>query len=48
LERKPLESLARDEQLMMHKHTGFWHPMDTQRDKNYLQEIWDSGRAPWK
>lgn len=47
LERKPLETLAKDQQLMMFRHSGFWHPMDTQRDKNYLQEIWEKGKAPW-
>lgn len=48
LERKPLSTLANDGELMMFKNKGFWHPMDTLRDKNYLQEIWDSGKAPWK
>jgi glucose-1-phosphate cytidylyltransferase len=47
LERDPLAKLAGDSQLMMFKHTGFWQPMDTQRDKNLLQGIWDSGKAPW-
>lgn len=48
LERDPLENLARDGQLMTWKHTGFWQPMDTLRDKNHLEELWESGRAPWK
>ena len=48
LEREPLESLARDGQLMAHKHTGFWQPMDTLRDKNLLDDLWKSGKAPWK
>ncbi|MDK2820430.1 MAG: glucose-phosphate cytidylyltransferase [Clostridia bacterium] len=48
LEREPLENLARDGQLMAYKHTGFWHPMDTLRDKNHLEELWQSDRAPWK
>lgn len=48
LERDPLENLARDGQLMTWKHTGFWQPMDTLRDKNHLEELWESGNAPWK
>lgn len=48
LERKPLESLAHDHQLMMYAHAGFWQPMDTQRDKNQLQGLWDAGKAPWR
>lgn len=47
LEKEPLETLARDNQLMAYKHSGFWHPMDTLRDKKYLEELWISGRAPW-
>lgn len=47
-EREPLESLARERQLAAYPHDGFWHPMDTLRDKNYLEELWSSGRAPWK
>jgi len=47
-EKEPVERLARDGQLMAYKHTGFWHPMDTLRDKNYLEELWRSGRAPWR
>ncbi|MEH7384552.1 glucose-1-phosphate cytidylyltransferase [Bacillus sp. JJ1521] len=47
-EKEPLENLAKDGQLMAFKHTGFWYPMDTLRDKRYLQEIWASGKAPWK
>jgi glucose-1-phosphate cytidylyltransferase len=47
LERAPLENLTRDAGLMMHSFDGFWHPMDTLRDKNYLQELWDSSKAPW-
>jgi glucose-1-phosphate cytidylyltransferase len=46
-ERKPLESLARDGQLQSFKHTGFWKPMDTLREKLELQGLWDSGKAPW-
>jgi glucose-1-phosphate cytidylyltransferase len=47
-EREPLERLATEGQLCAYRHTGFWHPMDTLRDKNYLEELWASGRAPWK
>jgi len=47
-ERDPLERLARDGALAAYKHRGFWHPMDTLRDKIYLEELWKSGRAPWK
>ncbi|MFC4765805.1 glucose-1-phosphate cytidylyltransferase [Effusibacillus consociatus] len=48
LEMDPLQNLARDDQLMAYKYSGFWHPMDTMRDKNYLEELWKSGKAPWK
>ena len=48
LERDPLEGLARDGQLMSYKHEGFWHPMDTVRDRDFLNEQWASGDAPWK
>ncbi|MEH7108870.1 glucose-1-phosphate cytidylyltransferase [Bacillus sp. JJ1764] len=47
-EKEPLEKLAKDGQLMAFKHTGFWQPMDTLKDKKYLQEMWDSNKAPWK
>lgn len=47
-ERKPLETLANQKQLAAFQHTGFWQPMDTLRDKNYLEELWASGNAPWK
>jgi len=47
-ERGPLESLAAAGQLDAFKHTGFWQPMDTLRDKNDLEKLWNSGRAPWK
>ena len=46
-EREPLESLAKSNNLMAYKHEGFWQPMDTLRDKNYLENLWASG-APWK
>ena len=48
LEKEPLEGLARDGQLVAYKHSGFWQPMDTLRDKNHLEELWKSGTAPWK
>ncbi|HEY6093481.1 MAG TPA: glucose-1-phosphate cytidylyltransferase [Gallionellaceae bacterium] len=47
-ERAPLEQLARNNQLSAYKHNGFWQPMDTLRDKNHLEELWQSGKAPWK
>lgn len=47
-EREPLEQLALSGQLAAYRHHGFWHPMDTLRDKNYLEELWQSGKAPWK
>jgi glucose-1-phosphate cytidylyltransferase len=47
-EREPLERLAEKGQLMAYQHHGFWQPMDTLRDKNYLEELWVSGKAPWK
>ncbi|MGC8483775.1 MAG: glucose-1-phosphate cytidylyltransferase [Thermodesulfobium sp.] len=48
LEREPLENLAKDGQLCAYKHRGFWQPMDTMRDKNTLESLWNSGKAPWK
>ncbi len=47
-ERKPLETIAKDGQLVAYKHYGFWKPMDTLREKNELEELWDSGKAKWK
>lgn len=47
-EQEPLRGLAEDNQLMAFKHEGFWQPMDTLRDKMYLQKLWDSKKAPWK
>ena len=47
-ERKPLEALAQAGQLQAFFHPGFWQPMDTLRDKNYLEDLWQSGKAPWK
>lgn len=48
LEREPLERLAKKGELAVFKHDGFWQPMDTLRDKNHLEELWNSGKAPWK
>jgi glucose-1-phosphate cytidylyltransferase len=48
LEREPLERLATDRQLMAFRHEGFWQPMDTLREKELLESLWASGRAPWK
>ena len=48
LEREPLELLASESQLMAYRHTGFWQPMDTLRDKQFLESLWASGQAPWK
>ena len=47
-EQAPLMSLAEDGDLMAYQHEGFWQPMDTLRDKNLLEELWESGKAPWK
>jgi len=48
LEKTPLETLAKEQQLTAFKHNGFWHPMDTLRDKNHLEKLWASGNTPWK
>jgi glucose-1-phosphate cytidylyltransferase len=48
LEREPLEQLAADQQLVAFRHTGFWQPMDTLREKEFLESLWASGKAPWK
>jgi glucose-1-phosphate cytidylyltransferase len=47
LEQSPLECLARDGQLMAYEHSGYWQCMDTIRDRNALQELWETGKAPW-
>jgi glucose-1-phosphate cytidylyltransferase len=47
-EREPLEQLASCGELQAFEHHGFWQPMDTLRDKNQLEELWQSGKAPWK
>jgi glucose-1-phosphate cytidylyltransferase len=48
LEREPLERLATEGQLAAFRHEGFWHPMDTVRDRRTLSSLWESGKAPWK
>ena len=47
-EKEPLENLAKNHELVAYKHNGFWKCMDTLRDKNQLEEMWNSGHAPWK
>lgn len=47
-EKAPLENLVKDGKMHSYKHTGFWKPMDTLRDNTELNEMWDSGKAPWK
>jgi glucose-1-phosphate cytidylyltransferase len=47
-ERDPLERLAKSGQLSAYKHSGFWQAMDTLRDKNHLEDLWEAGEAPWK
>lgn len=47
-ERDPLENLAKDSQLVAYKHSGFWQPMDTLREKTLLESLWQKGKAPWK
>jgi glucose-1-phosphate cytidylyltransferase len=48
LERTPMDALVRDGQLNAHKHEGFWQPMDTYQETQYLNKIWAEGMAPWK
>lgn len=48
LERQPLENLATEGELLTYRHRGFWLPMDTLRDKEYLESLWASGQAQWK
>ena len=48
LEKTPLETLAKEQQLTAFKHNGFWYPMDTLRDKSHLEKLWASEKAPWK
>ena len=47
-EKEPLENIVKTNQLSVFKHTGFWHAVDTLRDKNYLDKLWTSGKADWK
>jgi glucose-1-phosphate cytidylyltransferase len=47
-EREPMEKLAQQGEISAYQHHGFWQPMDTLRDKHHLEELWDSGHAPWK
>lgn len=47
-EQEPLQKLAHSDQLSAYRHAGFWQPMDTLRDKNYLEDLWKNGKAPWK
>lgn len=47
-EQEPMENLARDRELSAYKHRGFWQPMDTLRDKNTLERLWNGKKAPWK
>lgn len=47
-EKDPMQNIARDGQMAAYRHSGFWQPMDTLRDKMVLEKHWDSGKAPWK
>lgn len=47
-EETPLKNLADDGELMMYRHSGFWQPMDTLRDRNHLESLWAKNKAPWK
>jgi glucose-1-phosphate cytidylyltransferase len=47
-ESAPLEALARGGELSAYRHSGFWQPMDTLRDKMHLEDLWKSGLAPWR
>ena len=47
-ERSPLDSLAKSGELSVYKHTGFWQPMDTLREKTLLEDLWAADKAPWK
>lgn len=48
LEAGPLEAVAKDGEMTAYRHDGFWSPMDTLKDKGYLEELWNTGKAPWK
>ena len=47
-EKEPLENLAKNNQLFAYKHSGFWQPLDTLKEKNKLENLWSSGNPPWK
>jgi len=47
-EREPMERLAKEGKVAAYRHKGFWQPMDTLRDKNFLENLWTNGKAPWK
>jgi glucose-1-phosphate cytidylyltransferase len=47
-EKEPMSNLAKDDEMSVYFHKGFWQPMDTLRDKNYLESLWEKGNAPWK
>jgi len=47
-EGRPLQKLVAEQQLRVFRHEGFWQPMDTLRDKQYLEQLWKSDQAPWK
>jgi glucose-1-phosphate cytidylyltransferase len=47
-ERGPMEQLAQSDELRAYVHRGFWHPLDTMRDRNYLEQEWSSGKPPWR
>ena len=47
-EQEPLEALANQKQIAAYEHHDFWQPMDTLRDKIYLENLWNEGHAPWK
>jgi glucose-1-phosphate cytidylyltransferase len=47
-EKQPLQQLAHQGELMAYQHEGFWQPMDTLRDRNYLEDLWNKGKAPWR
>jgi glucose-1-phosphate cytidylyltransferase len=47
-EQEPLKTLAARGELMAYEHHGFWQPMDTLRDKQHLESLWNSGKAPWR
>jgi glucose-1-phosphate cytidylyltransferase len=48
LERQPMDDLVRDNQLHAYRHEGFWQPMDTYQESQYLNQLWSDGKAPWK